>query len=88
MKPFHITLSLSVVLFIAGFICPPMGVIDGSVLTAVGLLFSFATLAHVPEIIQSARNGKTIRLQNGIFSATVSGEREPRDNLSLHSTED
>lgn len=33
---------------------PPMGVIDGSVLTAVGLLFGFGTLAQIPIIIEVA----------------------------------
>ena len=88
MKTFYLTLALSILLIVGGFFCPPMGVIDGSVLTAVGLLFSFATLAQVPEIIKSARDGKTIRLQNGTFSATVSGEREPRDDLAPHSSEE
>lgn len=38
----------------AGFCVPPMGIIDGSVLTAVGILFGFATLAQIPVIIEVA----------------------------------
>ena len=35
-----------------------MGVIDGSVLTAVGLLFAFGTLAQIPIIIEVAGYAK------------------------------
>lgn len=45
MSAFRLTLLLSILLLVGGFVCPPMGVIDGSVLTAVGLLLAFATLA-------------------------------------------
>lgn len=41
------TISLtcvSVALLVGGFLCPPMGVIDGSVLAAAGIMFAFAAL--------------------------------------------
>ena len=41
---FLVCLGISVALFIGGFFCPPKGVIDGSVLTAGGILLAFATL--------------------------------------------
>ena len=72
MKTFRLTLGLSILLIVGGFICPPMGVIDGSVLTAVGLLLAFATLAQLPLLIEAASAGKRIRLQKGDFSAEVS----------------
>ena len=75
MKTFHLTLVLSILLIVGGFICPPMGVIDGSVLTAVGLLLAFAILAQLPGLMEAAAGGKTIRLQKGDFSAEVSSER-------------
>ena len=37
--PFWICLIVSIGLIVAGFCVPPMGIIDGSVLTAVGILF-------------------------------------------------
>ena len=55
-----------------GFLLPPMGIIDSSVLTAVGELLMFAVLAQVPHLIEAARNGRSIRLQKGDFSAEVS----------------
>ena len=52
--PFWICLIVSIGLIVAGFCVPPMGIIDGSVLTAVGILFGFATLAQIPVIIELA----------------------------------
>ena len=52
--PFWICLIVSIGLIVAGFCVPPMGIIDGSVLTAVGILFGFASLAQVPVIIEGA----------------------------------
>ena len=42
---FIVCLAASVMLIVAGFVVPPMGEIDGSVLTAVGELLMFPTLA-------------------------------------------
>ncbi|WP_141210452.1 hypothetical protein [Prevotella sp. P2-180] len=74
MTTFRVTLILSILLIVGGFVCPPMGVIDSSVLTAVGMLLAFAILAQVPTLIEAAKGGKTIRLQKGDFSAEVSSE--------------
>lgn len=74
MSTFRVTLILSILLIVGGFLCPPMGVIDSSVLTAVGMLLAFAILAQVPTLIEAAKGGKTIRLQKGDFSAEVSSE--------------
>ena len=52
--PFWICLIVSIGLIVAGFCVPPMGIIDGSGLTAVGILFGFASLAQVPVIIEVA----------------------------------
>lgn len=48
---FAAMLIVSVCLIVGGFFVPPRGVIDGSILTAVGEIFAFACLAKVPEII-------------------------------------
>lgn len=37
---------------------PPMGVIDSSVITAVGLLFGFGVLAQLPILIEVAGYAK------------------------------
>ena len=51
---FWLTLATSIGLIVAGFIVPPTGIIDGSVLKAVGLLLGFATIAQIPVIIEVA----------------------------------
>ena len=62
---------LSVALIVGGFFCPPIGQIDGSVLTVVGLLILFATIEKIPEAVKA---GKIIKVQKGDFSAEVSSE--------------
>ena len=72
MTAFYINLSVSIVLIVGGFLLPPMGIIDGSVLTAVGELLMFGVLAQVPAIISAAKNGKSVKISKGDFSAEVS----------------
>lgn len=72
MKTFYLLLIISLSLIIGGFFCPPMGVIDGSVITAVGLLLMFAVAAQIPMILQYAKEGRSIRLSKGDFTAEVS----------------
>lgn len=64
---FWVCLAASVLLIVAGFIVPPRGVIDGSVLTAVGELFGFATLAAV---IKMSRY-KQMELKHGDTTLTI-----------------
>ena len=49
-----------------------MGIIDGSVLTAVGELLMFGVLTQVPALISAAKNGKSVKISKGDFSAEVS----------------
>ena len=77
MRVFYINLTLSLLLLAGGFVCPPMVVIDGSVLTAVGLLLAFAVLARLPAFMEQAAKGKTIRLKKGDFTAEVSSSDTP-----------
>lgn len=65
---FWVCLIASVVLMVAGFIVPPTGVIDGSVLKGVGELFGFATLFVVGTAIN---RGVDVRLQHGKTTATI-----------------
>lgn len=86
MNTFRITLITSILLIGGGFFCPPMGVIDGSLLTAVGLLLAFATLAQVPLLIEAAQSGRTIRLQKG--DLTISASSSPATASSSPATAD
>ena len=72
MTAFHLNLSVSIVLIVCGFLLPPMGIIDGSVLTAVGLLLMFGVLAQVPVLTEAAQHGKRIKLTKGDSSIEVS----------------
>ena len=76
MKVFYLTLAISLLLFIGGFLLPPMGIIDGSVLTAVGELLMFGVLAQVPALIDAAKNGKSVKISKGDFTAEVTSSDE------------
>lgn len=73
MKVFHINLVVSILLIAGGFICPPIGSIDGSVLTAVGLLLLFSVVEKIPEAITA---GKSVKIKKGDFSAEVSSSEK------------
>jgi hypothetical protein len=49
---------VSIGLLVGGFFVPPMGVVDGSLLTSVGLLLIYALLAQLPTILESAGYAK------------------------------
>lgn len=50
---FWISLVISFALIVAGFLAPPMGVIDNSVLIAVGMLLGFVVVYQIPYILKS-----------------------------------
>ena len=72
---FYVCLAFSLSLFIGGFFCPPMGVIDGSVLKAGGILLGFATLAVAG---QNLANGKDVIFKHGETEVTINDEDEQR----------
>ena len=76
MKAFYTTLVISLLLILGGFLLPPMGIIDSSVLTAVGELLMFGVLAQVPTLIDAAKNGKSVKISKGDFSAEVSSSED------------
>ena len=70
---FFICLGVSILLFVGGFFCPPMGVIDGSILTASGILLGFGALGVVG---QNLENGKEITFQHGDTEVTIGDDAE------------
>lgn len=70
---FWLCLSISIALFVGGFFCPPMGVIDGSVLTAGGILMGFAALGIVG---QNLANGKGVTFQHGETEVTIGDDED------------
>lgn len=65
---FWVCLSLSIALIVAGFCVPPHGEIDGSVLTACGILFAFATLETVHIAL---KRGVDARVKHGQTELTI-----------------
>ena len=65
---FVICFFVSVGLIIGGFFVPPMGVIDGSVLTAVGELLLFPTLLYAYRALEL---GYKVKFQKGETSIEV-----------------
>lgn len=64
---FWVCLISSITLISISFVLPPLAVIDGSVLAAVGELFAFATLA---TIIEGIKKGGDITMTKGDTSLT------------------
>lgn len=58
-------------ILIVGFLMPPQGVIDGSVLIGWGLLFGYATLAVVAQAI---KEGRIARLEKGDLKIEIGDE--------------
>lgn len=65
---FYFCLTIAVLLFIGGFFCPPRGVIDGSVLTAAGILLAFAALGVAG---QNLANGKEVTFNKDDLNITI-----------------
>lgn len=72
---FYVCLIVSIGLFVGGFFVPPTGVIDGSVITSVGILFGFATLAQLPVIISASHSAK---IQHGNTTIEVTSKKEEK----------
>ena len=59
---------ISVILLIAGFLLPPMGIIDGSVLTAIGELLLFPVVIYAFRAIEL---GMEVKIQKGDTSVEI-----------------
>ena len=70
---FYVCLTMAVLLFVGGFFCPPIGVIDGSVLTAAGILLGFAALGVAG---QNLANGKDVIFHHGQTEITIGDDDE------------
>ena len=75
------TIILSAILFIGGFLAPPLGVIDGSVLTAVGELIGICALAQATSMI---KHGKDVTFKHGNTTLSVGDN----DNTSITKEEE
>ena len=58
MVAFWITLCISIALIVGGFFVPPLGSIDGSILTAIGELFLWPALAFGAKALSEGKKAK------------------------------
>jgi hypothetical protein len=72
---FWVCLVIAIGLFIGGFFCPPIGNIDGSVLTAAGILLGFAALGIAG---QNLANGKDVKFTHGDTEITIGDEENEK----------
>lgn len=73
---FLVCLLTSVGLILASFVTPPMFIVDGSVLAAVGELFGFAALGEVAAAIE---RGHTASISHGNTTIEIKKEEEDED---------
>ena len=73
---FLLCLIVSVGMMVGGFFVPPLGIIDGSIITGVGELLAFAALAMVPSVISSAKSTK-VTTRSGTTIEVKSKEPQP-----------
>ena len=76
---FAICFFLSVGLIVGGFFVPPMGVIGGSCLTAVGELLLFPTLLYAYRAVEL---GLRVKFQKGETSIEISKQHENRHEVN------
>lgn len=69
-------LIVSALLFIGGFCVPPMGVVDGSVLKAGGILLGFAALFQAPVLIESLGKLSRAKFTKGDMTIEVEKKTE------------
>lgn len=69
---FWVCLIVSLVLIIFGFVVPPMGTIDPSVLTAVGEIFGFATIGVVADAI---KEGYDAKIKKGEMEINITNDK-------------
>ena len=77
---FWVCLTITVGLFVAGFCVPPHGEIDGSILTAGGILFAFATLETVHVALKKGVDAKVKHGQTELTIGDNLNDNKPKDD--------
>lgn len=65
---------ISIILAVVGFILPPTGVIDNSVLLVIGELGFFSTVTKIPDFVKALKNGASIEIEKGDTHIKLEGE--------------
>lgn len=67
---------VSVGLAVVGFVLPPTGEIDNSVLICIGELGFFSTLTKIPDFIKALKNGASVEISKGDAHIKIEGEEQ------------
>ena len=80
----HVSFLVSIALTIAGFYVPPRGVIDGSVLTAIGELMGGVTLVEfVINIPKYLETGVKAKIQKGDTVVAIAADEVKEEAQDL-----
>lgn len=63
-------------LMIYSIICPPQGVLDGSVLLGVSELLAFTVVFKIPNMIKSIKDGKSIKIHHNDTEIEVNSDKD------------
>lgn len=74
---FYFCLGIAVALFVFGALCPPIGIIDNSILKAGGILLGFAALGVAG---QNLANGKDVVFSHGETEVTIKDDDDEDSN--------
>ena len=81
----HVTMAISIILIVTSFFIPPWGVIDGSILAAIGELGGmaaiFSFLHNLPRYIET---GATARITHGNTSVEIGKKEEDNFNNNIN----
>ena len=69
---------VSISLFIASFVIPPPGVIDPSVLTAIGEIGIFTTLCRIPDMIRAVNDGRKFEFHKGDTTIKIDSDEDTK----------
>lgn len=76
--------AISIGLLVGGFFCPPMGVIDGSVLQATGILLAFAALWVVAHAINERGAHATYEKGDTRIEIDTTEDDDENDDMERH----
>lgn len=70
----------SITLAVVGFILPPRGQIDNSVLICIGELGVFSSISKIPDFIKALKNGGSVEFSRGDAHIKVEGADQQENN--------
>lgn len=75
--------AISIIIVVVGFILPPTGVIDASVLIAVGELGFFSTVSKIPDFVKALKGGAEIEIKKGENTIHLTGAEAAAEQKKL-----